>query len=57
MHGRVVTLARFHPDVAAFAAVAAGRSAAWDVFLTTEGHAAVAAVAGFDSDFGFVDEH
>ena len=54
---RVVALAGFHDDVAALAAVAAGRAAAGDELLAAEGQAAVAAVAGFDSDCGFVDEH
>ena len=57
MHERVVAFARFHPDVAALAAVAAGRTAAGDELFAAEGHAAVAAVAGFDSNYGFVDEH
>ena len=46
-----------HEDVAAVAAVAAGGTAAGDEFFAAEGHAAVAAVAGLDSDLGFVDEH
>src|SRR5258708_6231031 len=46
----VVALAGFHPDVASLATVATGRSAARDEFLPPEGHAAVTAVAGFDSD-------
>src|SRR5579864_829818 len=53
----VVALAGFHDDVAALAAVAPGGPAARDEFLASEGHAAVAAVAGGDSDFGFIDEH
>ena len=43
---RVVALAGFHDDVAAFAAVAAGRSAARNEFLPAKGQATVAAVAG-----------
>ena len=54
---RVVTLAGFHDDVATLAAVAAGGAAARDKFLAAKGQTAVAAVAGFDSDCGFVDEH
>ena len=57
MDERVVALAGFHDDVAALAAVAAGGAAAGNEFLAAEGQAAVAAVAGFHSDFGFVDEH
>jgi hypothetical protein len=52
-----VALAGFHNDVAALAAIAARGTTARDKFLAAEGHAAVATVAGFDSDFGFVDEH
>jgi hypothetical protein len=52
-----VALAGFHDDVAALATIAAGRASARDKLLAAEGHATVAPVAGFDSDFGFVDEH
>ena len=45
------------PDRAAMAAVAAVRAALCDELLAAEGHAAVAAVAAFDVDFGRVDEH
>ena len=54
---RVVALRRLHDDVAAAAAVAAGRAAAGHELLAPKGHAAVAAVAGFHSDFGFIDKH
>ena len=54
---RVVALAGFHDDVAAVAAVAAGGPAARHELLAPEGHAAVAAVAGFHPNFGFVNEH
>ena len=57
VHQRVVALAGFHDDVAAVPAVAARGPAARHEFLATEGHAAVAAVAGLDSNFGFVNEH
>ena len=57
MDERVVALAGFHDDIATLAAVAAGRAAARDEFLPAEGEAAIAAVAGFDSDCGFIDEH
>ena len=53
----VLWLAGIHNDVAAVAAVAARRTAARDELLPPEGHAAIAAVAGFHSDFGFVNEH
>ena len=46
-----------HEDVAAVAAVAAGGAAAGDEFFAAEGHAAVAAVAGFDADLRFINEH
>ena len=46
VHQRVVALAGFHDDIAAAAAVAAGRAAARHELLAPEGHAAVAAVAG-----------
>ena len=54
---RVVALAGFHGDVAAAPAIAAGGTAAGHELLATEGHAAVAAVAGLDPNFGFIDEH
>src|ERR1044071_8498488 len=57
VHQRVVPLAGLHDDVAAFAAIAARRSPTRDKLLPPEGHAAVSAVASFDFDFGFVDEH
>lgn len=44
-------------DGSAIAAVAAVGSAFRDVLFTAEGDAAVTAVAGFDFDDGFVDEH
>ena len=46
-----------HEDVAAVAAVAAGGAALGDELFAAEGHAAVAAVAGLDSDSCFVDKH
>ena len=57
MHQGVVALARFHDDVAALAAVAAGRPAARNELLPPKGQAAVAAVAGFYSNCRFIDEH
>ena len=53
----VVALGADHDDVAAAAAVAAGGTAAGHELLAPEGHAAVAAVAGFDANFCFIDEH
>jgi len=46
-----------HEDTAARAAVAAVGAALGDVLLASERDAAVAAVAGFDVDVGFIDEH
>jgi len=57
MNERVVALARLHQHVAATAAVAARGPAAGHELLAAEGHAAVAAVAGFDANFGFVNKH
>ncbi len=44
------------PDVAALAAVAAVGTAAWYMSFTPERHTAVATVAGFGVQLGFVDE-
>ena len=57
MDERIVALRGLHDHVAATAAVAARGSAAGNELLAAEGHAAVAAVAGFDANFGFIDEH
>ena len=57
MHQRVVALARFHPDVAAPAAIAARRPAARNELLPPERHAAVAAIPSLHSNFGFIDKH
>jgi hypothetical protein len=54
---RVVALRADHDDVAAAAAVAARGAAAGNELLPPEGHAAVAAVAGLDANFCFIDEH
>ncbi len=43
-------------DRAAIAAVAAVRPALRDVFFAPESDDAVAAISGFDFDFGFIDE-
>ena len=53
----VVALRADHNDVAATAAVAARGPAAGNELLAPEGHAAVAAVAGLDANFCFIDEH
>ncbi len=53
----VVALRAGHDDVAAAAAVAAGGTAAGHELLAAEGHAAIAAVAGFYANFGFINEH
>ena len=57
MNQRVVALAGFHQNVAAASAIAARRAAAGHELLAPEGHAAIAAVAGFDANFCFVNEH
>jgi hypothetical protein len=46
-----------HQDVAAVASIAAGGTAPGDEFLAPEGHAAIATVAGFDANSGFIDKH
>jgi hypothetical protein len=53
----VVALRAFHDNVTTAPAVSAGRTAAGDEFLAAEGHAAIAAVASFDTNFCFIDEH
>jgi hypothetical protein len=57
VHQRIVALARFHDDVAAFAAIAARGASARDKFLAPESDAAIAPVAGFHANCGFVDKH
>jgi len=52
-----VALRADHDDVAAAPSVAARRTAAGHEFFAPEGHAAVAAVAGFDTNFCFINEH
>lgn len=54
---RVVAERGLHEDVSAVAAISAGGASAGDEFLAAKGHAAVSAVAGFDPNFRFVDEH
>jgi hypothetical protein len=53
----IVALTGLHDDVAALTAVATRGAAARDKLLATKGHAAVPAVAGFDSYFGLIDKH
>jgi len=53
----VVALRGFHDDVAAASAVATGGSAPGNKLFAAKGHAAVAAVACFNSDFSFIDKH
>src|SRR5437868_4831026 len=53
----IVRLARLHDDVAALATIATAGSAARDELLPAEGNATVAAVAGLDADFRFIDKH
>jgi len=57
MDERVVALAGLHPDVSALAAVTAGGTATRNKFLAAKGHAAIAAVASFYPNCGFIDEH
>ena len=54
---RVVIRIRFQVDVAAVAAISAGRAPARDVFFPAESHAAVAAVATLHFNFRFVCKH
>ena len=54
---RVVMLAGHEYHVAAAPAVAAAGTAPGNELLAPERKTAVAAVAGFDLDFNFVDEH
>src|SRR4029077_10314625 len=54
---RIVALARFQADVAATAAVAAGRAAARDKLLPAKGHASIATVAGLDANDRFINKH
>src|SRR6266849_6498076 len=56
MHQRVVTLAGFHDDVAAFAAITARRPSARDELLPAKSETAVSPVSGLDPNCGFIDE-
>src|SRR5579862_7502093 len=57
MHQGVVALARFHDDVATFAAIAAGGASAGNELLPPECEAAIAAVARLHLDCCLIDEH
>jgi len=57
MHQRVVTLARFHNDIAAAPAVSSRWTAARDKLLPAEGHAAISAISGLYANLRLVDEH
>src|SRR5579864_8138807 len=57
MNQRVVALAGLHDDVAAFAAVPAGWTSAWNKLFAPEGEAAVPAVAGLHANCGLFNEH
>src|ERR1051326_1183448 len=57
MHQRVMPLAGFHYNVAAAAAVAAGRAAARNKLLPAKGHASIATVAGLDPNDRFINKH
>jgi len=53
---RLVGRRRDNHDIAALAAIASVRTAFRHKFLPPEAYAAFAAVAGFNENFGFVDE-
>src|SRR5260370_9950134 len=53
----IMALAGFHNDVASLAAVAARGPATRNKLLATKREATVAAVAGFDANCGFINEH
>src|SRR4051812_40578654 len=57
MNQGVVRLARLHDHVPTAPPVAATGAATRDELLPAEGNATVAAVAGLDTDFRFIDEH
>jgi hypothetical protein len=54
---RVVVRVGLDVDVATIATVATRRAAARDIFFATEGHAAVATIAGLHDNFCFISEH
>src|SRR5665213_3161711 len=53
----IVPLRRFHDHVATPAAIATRRPAPGDKFLAPERHTTIAAVAGFYTNFCFINEH
>jgi len=57
LNQRIVALARTQHDVAAARAIAAAGPASRNEFFAPEGNAAVAAVAGFHANGGFINEH
>src|SRR5438105_13055 len=57
MDKRVMPLAGFHHNVAAAAAVAAGRAATRDKLLPAKGHASVATVTGLNPNDCFINKH
>src|SRR5258706_272943 len=57
MNQRVVALAGLHDYIAAVAPVSARRPASRNIFLATEGHAAIAAVARLNPNFRLINEH
>jgi hypothetical protein len=56
IHQGIDVAVRNGPDGRAFAAIAAVGAAEWSEFLATERCAAIAAIAGDDFDFCFVDK-
>jgi len=53
----VVVLARYQDNIAAGSAIPAARAAARNIFLASEGKAAIAAIASLYHDFSFVNKH
>src|ERR1043166_8058764 len=57
MNQRVMTLARFHDDVAALAAISARRTAARNKLLPSKGNAAISPIPRFHANCGLINEH
>ena len=57
MDQRVVTLARFHEDIATAAAISTTRAAAWYKLLPAKRDAAIPAIASLDPDSRFINKH
>jgi hypothetical protein len=53
---RIEALHRFHNDIAALAAIAAVRSAIFDIFLAPKADRARPARARFDKDLGLIEK-